>query len=99
LVDLLAFTLRTLDNSEEEYKLPLNERQVELGYILLQALHDKEKDISTIHQLFYTFMTLPTDDQPLSKWNDALQCFLTVTNLHEDGTFKPASELTAEICQ
>ena len=35
LVDLLTFILRTLDNSEEEYRLPLNEQQVELGQILL----------------------------------------------------------------
>jgi hypothetical protein len=97
LVDLLTFILRTLDNSEEEYKLPLNEKQVELARMLDGALLREEKDIQTIHQLFYTFMTPPADDQPFSKWNDALLCFLAVTNLREDGTFRPASALTGEL--
>src|SRR5882762_9597278 len=99
LVDLLAFTIRTLDNSEDEYKLPLNEMQTELAHILLEALDCWEKDIDTIHKLFYTFMVPPVDDQPFSKWNDALLCFLVVTNLQDDGTFAPAPVLTAELCQ
>jgi hypothetical protein len=97
LVDLLVFTIRTLDNSEEEYKLPLSETQVELARILLEALIQKEKDIETIHKLFYTFLAPPADDKPFSKWNDALLCFLAVTNLREDGTFAPAGDLTAEL--
>jgi hypothetical protein len=98
-VDLLAFTLRTLDNTDQEYRLPLNEEQVELGRILLDALHRKEKDIGAIHNLFYTFMTPPAEDQPFSKWNDALLCFLAVTNLREDGTFEPAAALTGQLCR
>jgi hypothetical protein len=70
-----------LDNSEEDYKLPLNEKQVELCQILLQALHHKEKDIGTMHKLFYSFLTPPPDDQPIGKWSDLLLCFLAVTNL------------------
>jgi hypothetical protein len=96
-VDLLTFTLRTLDNSDEEYKLPLTERQLELGRILLEALHREEKDIGTVHKLFYTFMAPPADDQALSKWNDALLCFLSVINLREDQTFQPAGALAAEL--
>ena len=99
LVDLLAFTLRTVENSEDEYKLPLNNTQVELGRKLLDALHNWEKDIGTMHELFYSFMAPPADDQPFSKWNDALLCFLAVTNLREDGTFEPAAALTAELCR
>jgi hypothetical protein len=99
LVDLLAFTMRTLDNSEEEYRLPLDERQVELARILRRALDNKEKDINTIHQLFYTFLTPPPHDQPFSKWNDPLLCFLAVTNLREDGTFEPAATLTGELAK
>jgi hypothetical protein len=77
----------------------LNEAQIELGQTLLKALHCQEKDIGTIHKLFYTFMASPADDQPFSKWNDALLCFLAVTNLREDGTFEPASVLTGELCR
>jgi Orsellinic acid/F9775 biosynthesis cluster protein D len=97
LVDLLAFTLRTLDNTEEEYKLPLNENQVALGRMLLEALHHEEPDIGTMHKLFYTFMAPPMDDQPFSKWNDALLCFLAVTNLRDDGTFESAHKLTGQL--
>jgi hypothetical protein len=97
LVDLLAFTLRTLDNSEEEYKLPLTEQQVELGRILLEALHREQKDIGTVHKLFYTFMAPPTDNQSFRKWNNALLCFLAVTNLCKDQTFQPAAVLVAEL--
>ena len=99
LVDLLAFTIRSLDNSEEEYKLPLNEKQVELGHILFQALQRKEKDIQVIHRLFYTFMAPPTDDQPFKKWNDTLQCFLAITNVRVNGTFAPAEKLTADLAR
>ena len=98
-MDLLTFILRTLDNSEEEYRLPLNERQVELGRILLQALHNEAKDINTIHLLIYTFLEPPPHDQPFSKWNDPLLCFLAVANLREDGTFKPAAALTRELAK
>jgi hypothetical protein len=97
LVDLLAFTLRTLDNSEDEYKLPLNNTQVVLGRKLLNALCNQEKDIGTMHQLFYSFMAPPGDDERFSKWNDTLHCFLAVTNLREDGTFEGAAALTAEL--
>jgi len=99
LVDLLAFTIRSLDNSEEEYKLPLNEKQVELSRILFRALQRKEKDIQVIHRLFYTFMAPPAEDQPFNKWNDALQCFLAITNLREDGTFAPAEKLTGDLAR
>ena len=88
-----------MDNSEEEYRLSLNEHQVELAHILLDALHNREKDIGTIHKLFYSFMAPPAEDRPFSKWNDPLQCFLAVTNLREDGTFEPAPTLTAELCR
>jgi len=97
LVDLLAFTLRTLDNSEEEYRLPLDDTQVGLARILLEALVQKEKDIETMHKLLYTFLAPPPDDQPFTKWNDILLCFLAVINLREDGTFAPAGDLTAEL--
>jgi len=95
----LAFTVKTLDNSEDEYKLPLNEEQIELGRILLDALVRHEKDIGTIHRLFYTFMAPPADDKPFSKWNDALLCFLAVTNVQPDGTFAPAAGLTGQLAR
>jgi hypothetical protein len=99
LVDLLAFTLKTLDNSEDEYKLPLNDNQVDLAQTLFKALQDEAKDLGTMHKLFYSFMAPPADDQPFRKWNDALLCFLAVTNLREDGTFNPAYVLTDELAR
>jgi len=99
LVDFLAFMVKTLDNTEEDYRLPLTESQVELIKMLRSALHHQEKDIGLLHKLFYAFLAPPPDDQPFKRWDDALLCWLAVTNLREDGTFNPAHKLTGQLAK
>jgi hypothetical protein len=99
LVDLLALMAKSLDNTEEDYKLPLNDSQVELTKMLHAALHLEDQDLSLLHKLFYSFMAPPPDDLPFKKWDDPLLCWLAVVNLHEDGTFYPAQKLTGELAR
>jgi len=55
---------------------------------LAGMLAKKRKDISLIHHLFYTFSAPPDDDTPAGRWLDSLKCFIAISNLMVDGSFK-----------
>jgi len=97
LVDFLACLLKTMDDEELGYKLPMTEYQREMAQTLLKALEQEALDIPTIHKLFYSYMAPPAPDAPIAKWTDAIQCFLAVINLREDGTFTPVLSFTPEL--
>lgn len=86
-----------MDNGEGDYHLPVTEYQKTKGRLLLHTLHNKDCDIPLLHDLFYSFTTPPSENKPLKRWDDTLQCFLAVKNMRKDGTSESAGTVAAQL--
>jgi hypothetical protein len=61
-----------------------------------QSLKDDSEDMGLIHQLFYTFSAPPDDSSPIGRWQDPMICFIAITNLLNDGSFKHVFGVTKD---
>ena len=101
ITQFIAMCLRQAeDPSSHHYHLPLQNEDITLAHCLWRTLRANELDLQSgidhLHQLFWSLCgSLTREKEEL--WSDPLKCFIAVSNLTNEGTFKAAGLVTSSL--
>jgi hypothetical protein len=89
--------LLSLGTHPSKYKFSLTVEARVAAEALLLTLEDPEpleKSVDGLHSLIFHLLAAQEKEGESNKWDDALECFLAILAMREDGNFSEAKGLT-----
>ncbi|KAF9487387.1 hypothetical protein BDN71DRAFT_1514032 [Pleurotus eryngii] len=103
LAKLANAIIKSIDSSRNKsgYQFPLSTADIANANGLLKHLKEganKNEQVIALHILVHPFLshfaTVMDSEEPGSKWNRVIECFIALLSVQENGSFKPPSAMT-----
>ena len=97
LAKFLISILRSQNSNNSNYKFPLTDNQIRLASELYACCQSNHLVVPALHALSLNLFSMPPFEIAIDKWQCSLMCYLALDNLHEDGRFTEAHNLTSNL--